>query len=47
MTRTVHTVANIGFGTMGHATALQFAAAGYRVRLFDQNEALLASGMDA
>lgn len=35
MTREIQTIANIGSGTMGHATALQFAVAGYPVHLVD------------
>lgn len=41
----ISTIANIGAGTMGHATALQFAAAGYEVRLVDQSEQWLSSGI--
>lgn len=37
----IRTVANIGSGTMGHATALQFAVAGYPVKLVDCSEELL------
>lgn len=45
MTREIQTIANIGSGTMGHATALQFAVAGYPVRLIDQTQELLDAGM--
>lgn len=43
--QSIHIIANIGAGTMGHATALQFAAAGYEVRLVDQSEEWLRSGI--
>ena len=42
----IRTVANIGSGTMGHATALQFAVAGYPVKLVDCSEELLKRGME-
>lgn len=45
-TRNIRHIANIGSGTMGHATALQFAAAGYPVSLVDRTEERLASGME-
>ena len=41
----VHTVGNIGAGTMGHATALQFALKGYEVHLLDMVQAGLDRGM--
>ncbi|CAJ1221424.1 3-hydroxyacyl-CoA dehydrogenase family protein [Limosilactobacillus fermentum] len=41
----VHTVGNIGAGTMGHATALQFALKGYKVHLLDMVQAGLDRGM--
>lgn len=31
----IKTITNVGAGTMGHATALQFALAGYPVRLYE------------
>ncbi|WP_314686882.1 3-hydroxyacyl-CoA dehydrogenase NAD-binding domain-containing protein, partial [uncultured Bifidobacterium sp.] len=34
----VHVIANIGSGTMGHATALQFAWHGYPVRMLDVSD---------
>ncbi|MCH3922838.1 3-hydroxyacyl-CoA dehydrogenase family protein [Limosilactobacillus sp.] len=37
-------IANIGAGTMGHATALQFAMHGYPVNLYDRDEDGLARG---
>lgn len=40
-------IGNIGAGTMGHATALQFAMHGYPVHLLDQSDAALAAGMAA
>ncbi|WP_143462656.1 3-hydroxyacyl-CoA dehydrogenase family protein [Levilactobacillus enshiensis] len=40
-------IGNIGSGTMGHATALQFAIHGYRVNLLDTDDAVLAKGMAA
>lgn len=45
MTRKIQTIANIGSGTMGHATALQFAVAGYPVNLVDRTWELLDAGM--
>lgn len=42
----IRTVANIGSGTMGHATALQFAVAGYPVKLVDCSEELLKRGIE-
>ena len=42
----IRTVANIGSGTMGHATALQFAVAGYPVKLVDCSGELLKRGME-
>lgn len=41
----VHVVANIGSGTMGHATALQFAWHGYPVRMLDVSDRALEHGM--
>ncbi|MBA1435228.1 3-hydroxyacyl-CoA dehydrogenase family protein, partial [Bombilactobacillus bombi] len=38
-------IANIGAGTMGHATALQFAMAGYPVQLLDTTQAALDTGI--
>lgn len=40
-------ITNVGAGTMGHATALQFALAGYPVRLYDHQEAGLKRGQEA
>lgn len=45
MVRDIRTIANIGSGTMGHATALQFAVAGYPVKLVDCSQELLDAGM--
>ena len=45
MVRDIRTIANIGSGTMGHATALQFAVAGYPVKLVDCLQELLDAGM--
>lgn len=45
--RTVHTVANLGAGTMGHATALQFAMHGCIVNLLDTDPTALSRGMTA
>jgi len=42
----VHRIAVIGAGLMGHGIALEFAIAGYDVRLCDQNEELLGSARD-
>lgn len=42
---TIRTIGNLGAGTMGHATALQFAMAGYPVILVDQNNEALDNGM--
>src|SRR4051794_24594630 len=42
----VHRIAVIGAGLMGHGIALEFAIAGYDVRLCDQNEDLLGSARD-
>lgn len=46
MSHEIRTIANIGSGTMGHATALLFAMAGYPVHLIDQSDEALASGME-
>lgn len=40
----IKTIANIGAGTMGHATALQFAMNGYPVFLYDHSQAGLDRG---
>lgn len=40
----IKTIANIGAGTMGHATALQFAMAGYTVNLLDVSTEALEAG---
>lgn len=45
--RSIHTIANLGAGTMGHATALQFAMHGYTVNLLDPDAAALSRGMTA
>ncbi|MFD1472683.1 3-hydroxyacyl-CoA dehydrogenase family protein [Companilactobacillus mishanensis] len=42
----VKIIGNIGAGTMGHATAMQFAIAGYPVHMIDQNDAALQHGLD-
>lgn len=41
----IHTIGNIGAGTMGHAITLQFAMNGYQVNLLDHSEAGLRRGM--
>lgn len=41
----ISTIGNIGAGTMGHATALQFAMSGYRVNLLDTSEEALHEGI--
>ncbi|MBA1435269.1 3-hydroxyacyl-CoA dehydrogenase NAD-binding domain-containing protein, partial [Bombilactobacillus bombi] len=41
----INHIANIGAGTMGHATALQFAMAGYPVQLLDTTQAALDIGI--
>ncbi|WP_125580199.1 3-hydroxyacyl-CoA dehydrogenase family protein [Levilactobacillus cerevisiae] len=43
----IHTITNLGAGTMGHATALQFAVNGYPVRLLDTSDTALQQGMTA
>lgn len=43
----IKTITNVGAGTMGHATALQFALAGYPVRLYDHSAAGLQHGQAA
>ena len=43
----IKVIAAVGSGTMGHATAMEFAVKGYPVHLIDQTEALLAHGMDS
>ncbi len=43
----IKTITNVGAGTMGHATALQFAMAGYSVRLYDHQQAGLQRGQKA
>lgn len=43
----IKTIANIGAGTMGHATALQFAMAGYDVKLYDHHQEGLQRGKTA
>lgn len=43
----VKTITNLGAGTMGHATALQFAMHGYPVRLLDTSETALDQGLAA
>ena len=42
----IKTIANIGAGTMGHATALQFAMYGYHVYLLDTTQKALNHGLD-
>ncbi|GEO66811.1 3-hydroxyacyl-CoA dehydrogenase family protein [Levilactobacillus spicheri] len=37
----VKIIGNLGAGTMGHATTLQFALHGYHVKLYDQSQAAL------
>ncbi|AYM02367.1 3-hydroxyacyl-CoA dehydrogenase family protein [Levilactobacillus yiduensis] len=44
---TIKTITNLGAGTMGHATALQFAMNGYPVRLLDTSDTALQRGMTA
>ncbi|MCI1553172.1 MAG: 3-hydroxyacyl-CoA dehydrogenase family protein [Levilactobacillus sp.] len=44
---TIKTITNLGAGTMGHATALQFALKGYPVRLLDTSDDALQQGMTA
>lgn len=46
MTRTIRTIANIGCGTMGHATALLFAIAGFPVKLVGRQESSLERAME-
>lgn len=41
----IKTIANIGAGTMGHATALQFAMKGYPVHLIDTSDEVLQKGI--
>lgn len=41
----IRTIGNLGAGTMGHATALQFAMAGYPVILVDQSSKALDNGL--
>lgn len=43
--KNIKIIANIGAGTMGHATALQFAMKGYQVNLLDTSQAALDKGM--
>lgn len=43
----IKTITNVGAGTMGHATALQFALAGYPVRLYDHSQVGLQHGQAA
>lgn len=43
----IKTITNLGAGTMGHATALQFALNGYAVRLLDTSDTALQQGMVA
>ncbi|AKP64720.1 3-hydroxybutyryl-CoA dehydrogenase [Levilactobacillus koreensis JCM 16448] len=43
----IKTIGNIGSGTMGHATALQFAMHGYRVNLLDTSNDVLTKGIAA
>ena len=42
----IRTIANLGSGTMGHATALQFAMHGFPVRMWDVSQDALDHGMD-
>ncbi|ANZ60215.1 3-hydroxyacyl-CoA dehydrogenase family protein [Secundilactobacillus paracollinoides] len=42
----IKTIGNIGAGTMGHATALQFAMRGYQVNLLDTSKEALERGID-
>lgn len=42
----IKTIANIGAGTMGHATALQFAMHGYEVNLLDTSQEALDHGLN-
>lgn len=43
----IKNIANIGAGTMGHATALQFAMHGYHVTILDSSHDALEKGMDS
>lgn len=43
--KTIRHISNIGAGTMGHATALQFACHGYPVQFYDQDQASLDRGL--
>lgn len=45
-TSSIKTIANIGAGTMGHATALQFAMNGYSVNVLDNSEDALKQGLE-
>lgn len=42
----IKVIANIGAGTMGHATAMQFAMKGYQVNLLDMSQAALKHGLE-
>ena len=42
----IHTIANIGAGTMGHATALQFAMNGYTVNVLTTTQKSLDAGLE-
>ncbi|MFD1454585.1 3-hydroxyacyl-CoA dehydrogenase family protein [Levilactobacillus lanxiensis] len=43
----IKTITNLGAGTMGHATALQFAMKGYPVHLLDTSDTVLDQGLTA
>lgn len=45
-TSSIKTIANIGAGTMGHATALQFAMHGCSVNVLDTSEDALKKGLE-
>lgn len=45
-TSAIKTIGNIGAGTMGHATALQFAMHGYSVNVLDTSEDALKQGLE-
>lgn len=42
----IKTIGNIGAGTMGHATALQFAMHGYQVNVLDTSQEALDNGLN-
>jgi 3-hydroxybutyryl-CoA dehydrogenase len=46
MTRSIHTIAVVGAGTMGRGIAYACCVAGYRTKLYDVNAAMLKSAKD-